>query len=500
MRRIRWVRYTIAGLVVGFVLFVAGFFYQRHSTRQEGQVRLAAVTAHLDETDPRWRIDDIDADRGWLNDDQNSTLLIPRFKAALASKDFGPVRPGPNREDVFIGVPPNHVLDDEAAAALDAAMLGNNAALAIARSFKDYPRGLRRYPITPDWIGTLLPGLQETRWVVAMLDTEAERLCRDGRPGAALELVRGMLNAARSVDGEPFLVSVLVRIAGDASAANRVERILGLTTPRGGLAELQSMLLAEADADLFFAGVRGERAGIHLLFTNLQSGQLPIGISAAIAGAPGSIKPSAADHVTDWAYEPHLAGDHATYLETVTKVVELRQLPEHQQRAALKAIPVPPKERGTLFTSLLFPIFHKVHDAQLRSRAQLRCAATALAAERFRQRHGRWPSSLAEIPKDVLAAVPLDPFDGTPLKYVRRADGVTVYSVGQDEKDDGGNVQWDGDIKPGTDVGIRLFDLSQRGLPSIPRTTNPTRLFPVPDGADDPGTQLGPPPRDLGPS
>jgi hypothetical protein len=287
MRRIHWVRYTVAGLIVGAVLFVAWFFYQRHSTRQEGQDRLAAVIAHLDETDPRWQLDDIDADRGWLNDDQNSTLLIPRFKAALTSKDFAPVRSGPIREDVFIGVPPNHVLDDEGAAGLDAAMSGNNAALAIARSFKDYPRGLRRYTITPDFIGTLLPGVQETREVVAMLDAESERLCRDGRPGAALELVRGMLYAAHSVDGEPFLVSVLVRIAGDTSAAKRVERILGLTTPRGGLAELQSMLLVEANSDLFFAGVRGERAGVHLLLQTFEMAGCPSESPQPLPAHPG---------------------------------------------------------------------------------------------------------------------------------------------------------------------------------------------------------------------
>src|SRR5262245_8705462 len=182
MPRRRWIRYTVAVLGAGFVLVVAGFFYLRHSTRQEGEQRLAVVTAHLDESDPRWRIDDIDADRGWLNDEQNSTLLIPRFKAALVSKDFAPVRPGATREGVFFDVPPNHVLDDEGADALDAAMAGNDVALAIARSFKDYPRGLRRYAITPDFIGTLLPALQETREVVAVLDAEAERLCRNGQP------------------------------------------------------------------------------------------------------------------------------------------------------------------------------------------------------------------------------------------------------------------------------------------------------------------------------
>ena len=72
--------------------------------------------------------------------------------------------------------------------------------------------------------------------------------------------------------------------------------------------------------------------------------------------------------------------------------------------------------------------------------------------------------------KDILAAVPLDPFDGKPLKYVRRADGVTVYSIGLDETDDGGTILDGGPNKlPGQDIGFRLYDVNQRGLPPLPR-------------------------------
>jgi hypothetical protein len=77
---------------------------------------------------------------------------------------------------------------------------------------------------------------------------------------------------------------------------------------------------------------------------------------------------------------------------------------------------------------------------------------------------------LTELPNDLLAEVPLDPFDGQPLRYVRRTDGVTVYSIGPDELDNGGNV---GDAagsgyKPQTDVCFRLYDPDQRGLPPLP--------------------------------
>jgi hypothetical protein len=503
MPRNRWVRRIAVGLATGFVLVIVAAFYSRHATRRAGIERLGAVTAHLDATDPRWRLDDVEADRGSLPDDQNAALVVPQFKAALVGKQFAPVRPGPTKGGVFDGMPPNRALDDEGAAALDRALDGNDAALAIARSFKDRPRGLRRYAYTPDFIGTLVPELQETRQVVAMLDAEAERLTRDGRPGAALELARAILNAGRSIDGEPFLVSCLVRIGCDGLTVRRVERTLALSVPKGGLAELQAALLRESEADLFWTGLRGERAGMDMLMTNLRTGRLPVGIVRALSGGPGGSTPTLPDQVRHWVQEPHLPGDHATYLETITQAHEVRHLPEHQQRAALKAIPTPPAETGTELTRLLLPTWTKLHDASLRAKALLRCAAAGLAVERFRQIRGRWPASLQEIPQGLLPAVPLDPFDGQPLKYVRREDGVTIYSIAMDEQDNGGTII-DGakTTDTGLDIGFRLYNPEARALPPLSRPrTGPD----IEDGAgrrledliDGPSTGLLPYPREV---
>ena len=69
MFRNRWVRRLAVALPVAFVLILGGSVYVRHKTGQQGQERVAAVTARLNATDPRWRFDDIDADRGTLPDE-----------------------------------------------------------------------------------------------------------------------------------------------------------------------------------------------------------------------------------------------------------------------------------------------------------------------------------------------------------------------------------------------------------------------------------------------
>jgi hypothetical protein len=470
MPRSPLVRRIAVGLAVGFVLLVVAVFYSRHATRQAGLERLEATTARLDATDARWRFDQVVGDCGSLPDNQNGALLVPRFKGALVGREFAVVRPGPTKVGVFDGVPPNRLLDDEGAAALDRALDGNDAALAVARSFKDYPRGVRRYTYSPDFISVLLPDLQETQQIVAMLDAEGERLIRVGRPGAALELVRAMLNAGRSIDGETFLMSSLIRSVCNTTTVRRIERSLALSFPKGEAAELRSALLSESNADHFWAGLRMDRAGVDMLMTNLRTGQVPVALVSAIAGKPGRATPSLRDHVEGWVREPRLPGDQATYLETVTQAYETRLLPEHQQRAALKAIPTPAANTETELTRLLFPGLSKLHDASLRAKAQLRCAAVGLAVERFRQVRGRWPASLEEIPKGILPAVPLDPFDGRPLKYVQREDGVTIYSVGTDEADNRGTINDKAKpTDPGQDVGFRLYNPGARGLPALSR-------------------------------
>src|SRR5262249_47611630 len=108
----------------------------------------------------------------------------------------------------------------------------------------------------------------------------------------------------------------------------------------------------------------------------------------------------------------------------------------------------------------------KVTAAYVRVTAQLRCARVMLAAERYRQLHGRWPEKLDELVPEFLDKVPLDPFDSQPLRWVRRSDGWTVYSVSADATDDGGNLS-DRFMQNGVDIGFRLFDLNQRRLPYV---------------------------------
>ena len=64
-------------------------------------------------------------------------------------------------------------------------------------------------------------------------------------------------------------------------------------------------------------------------------------------------------------------------------------------------------------------------------------AMRALTACRlYEKKHGKLPGALDALIPEFLNAVPVDPFDGKPLRYDRQRG--FIYSVGYDQKDDGG--------------------------------------------------------------
>jgi hypothetical protein len=163
------------------------------------------------------------------------------------------------------------------------------------------------------------------------------------------------------------------------------------------------------------------------------------------------------------------------------RACKISALPAHQQPAEwatyekeVKAF-VAESRRSfrNMVTVMILPAVAKVSEAGRRDAALLACTQAALAAERFRLANRRWPATLDELRPNYLKEVPTDPFTGKPLLLARTEDGVVVYSVGQDGKDDGGE-KLGLVLKPGTDLGVRLWNPERRGLEPL---TMPTPNF-----------------------
>lgn len=85
--------------------------------------------------------------------------------------------------------------------------------------------------------------------------------------------------------------------------------------------------------------------------------------------------------------------------------------------------------------------------------ASVDLARTAIALERYRLARGEFPESLGALAPQFIAKVPHDLIGGQPLKYRREADGQFVlYSIGWNERDDGGVVVFKTGATPSVDL------------------------------------------------
>jgi hypothetical protein len=92
-----------------------------------------------------------------------------------------------------------------------------------------------------------------------------------------------------------------------------------------------------------------------------------------------------------------------------------------------------------IFATEMIPSLNNVFKKFTREQISVDLARTAIALERYRLAHGEFPENLAVLEPQFIAQVPHDIIGGGPLKYRREADGTfTLYSIGWNEKDDGG--------------------------------------------------------------
>jgi len=80
-------------------------------------------------------------------------------------------------------------------------------------------------------------------------------------------------------------------------------------------------------------------------------------------------------------------------------------------------------------------------EKAMRAQTQRSLAIAAIALKRYYIRHDDYPRALKALVPDFLSAVPLDFMDGQSVKYRREDDrSFLLYSVGEDGKDDGGDL------------------------------------------------------------
>jgi hypothetical protein len=365
-------------------------------------------------------------------------------------------------DEVLDPVRPCCRLDDQYLRLVRAEVERAGPALAEALQVTDTPQG--RFPIEwrPAYFDTNLEKVQQSRSVAALLGHAALVRAHDGDFREALGCVRAGLCVARALGDEPCVLTYVVRVAHVHTALQSLESTLALGRPSvSDFAELAVVMASEDEEApaLCLNALRGERAGAHKMFQAYEHGEVSLAELMRLVdmnpNGAGIMGPLVVTTVRE---------THAAYLRHLTALIEAAKRPEADQpelfKEALRALDADPK---AVFARRLVPAVDRVVTTQLRCQARLRCAQTGLAAERYRQNQGQWPDSLDALVPEYLSRIPVDPFDGQPVRLRRTPDGVAIYSVGPDRKDDGGVLGQRNVAADGEDVGIRLWDEAKRG-------------------------------------
>jgi hypothetical protein len=321
---------------------------------------------------------------------------------------------------------------------------------------------------------------QGAREVARLLTTEAQIAAQNADPVRGLRAARAILATGRSIGDEPAIISVLVRYACEHIAAETAVRVLALTDSRDALPELtalQAELLAEVEEPVLVNALRGERAIMSRFFDGLVDGR----IGADTLAKWAELRPSAAHRTTFYFQRAFIPEDQRRFLRLMTELVEAAKGPPHTRIARSEAVEAEVRANWDMrypFHRLMLPASAAVMASSVRNRAVLLTAATLLACERFRLTRGRWPESLSELPKELLAAVPVDPYTGEPIKLAKTPHGIAVYSAAP-KSARGLDMKRLTNPLGGSEVGWPLYDPQHRNLPPLPPA-------PKPEGADGP--------------
>lgn len=118
------------------------------------------------------------------------------------------------------------------------------------------------------------------------------------------------------------------------------------------------------------------------------------------------------------------------------------------------------------YSEIFLPNMTWGYSALLKANVRHDLARVLIALQRFHRAHQAYPAALAELVPKYLAAIPTDPFDGQPMKYIRTpAGGYRAYSVWQNGIDDGGVPNVDKNGEPDEYFGNDLVIGSPDELP-----------------------------------
>jgi len=151
-------------------------------------------------------------------------------------------------------------------------------------------------------------------------------------------------------------------------------------------------------------------------------------------------EPSIVRDLGVWLIRPFLKRDIRKTLPRYAELEAQALRPYYESRSALQEQALESKDLPwhAFLSKSSWSNFQSAFLKEAQLEAMLLAARTGLACRLHKSRTGAYPESLEALVPVILGEIPIDPFTGEPLVYRRDGEGFIVYSLGSNEKDDGG--------------------------------------------------------------
>jgi len=239
------------------------------------------------------------------------------------------------------------------------------------------------------------------------------------------------------VGQDPLFIGVLVTVAMDVIVDKAAAEVLA----RGELDRESAVALSAELARIDYVAMsiramQAERAQGLKAFRQVREDPT---FARSVADLVGGDRPElGADALEKFAQSEGFVQDELAYLQYMGTACELLALPWREAKNRWPADGEFGDYTGPLhLTRVLAPALGRLPQKRDEAIARRQLLQAALAAEQYYSEHGEYPAALADAQAEGLP-VPIDVFSGEPFVYSVEDGEMTLYSVGPDQRDDGG--------------------------------------------------------------
>jgi hypothetical protein len=304
-----------------------------------------------------------------------------------------------------------------------------------------------------DWsrpkVWMLVQETGEMRELARLLSLSARRQAVDGHPAEAIADVARLSRMGEHAARDPLGISSFVGMAIDGLALSTLAEVLPKVTHADQLNAIDPLRLSQA-SEMLSAAKSALLADEALYFNNAADiADKRIGWSklydSIVTRSSGSTTPFGVLWVDPFYRNFVLRGDVDDFRRRCRGGIHLmsnlfhfyHRDPDARRRGLAESSKL---DGAGLYSQLFMPAFSSLNGAGWRSEARRNIAGVLLAATRYRLATGSLPESLEALVPEYLPYAPVDVFaqDHALLKLVSTDSELTVYSIGDNCRDDGG--------------------------------------------------------------